>query len=174
MRPEPDNRDAVEAIQAYYSPSIRHAERAAIEYAQLGVKSLITLNAGIAIAFPTIAELLLESVSMNRILLPTSVALAGLVLALLTAWIVYLNHGWEAASEHCKMELAILKSDEYFDQKTFHQFRNLRHENKHFWETHSKKYEERRDLSFKIANVTGFLSGILLVVSVVVFAVLLH
>ena len=115
MRPEPDHRVAIDSNRYYFSPLVVHAEAASREYAQLALRSVITLNAGVAVAYPTIVELFLENITIEEFIGPVAVAVAGAVLGIICAYVTYFNHSFEAQENYTQMELEIVRADEDFD-----------------------------------------------------------
>ena len=170
MRPKEDHRRAVDSIRSYYSPQVTHAEVASREYAQLALRSLITLNAGVAVAYPAIAEVFIKEVGFASILWPTSLAVLGAVVGIVCAYLVYFNHGFEAQQAYCQMELEVVQSDEFFDADTYWTFQKHRSNSKEHWEKWRDRYSARRNAFFFGANIAGIASLLCFSASVLWFA----
>ena len=170
MRPSSDHRSAVDSIRDYYNPLVIHAEVASREYAQLALKSVITLNTGVAVAYPAIAELFLENITVQEFMGPVATAVCGAVLGVICAYLVYFNHSFEALTNYTQMELEIVKADEHFDEETYYQFQKHRNHSKEHWSSWHRKYDGRRDILFYVSNVVGVASLACFSISVVWFA----
>ncbi len=170
MRPDSEHREAIESIRGYYSPLILHAEQASREYAQLALKSVITLNAGVAVAYPAIAELFLDNLTIKEFIWPVTIAVLGSVLGVVASYVVYFNHGYEAQIQFTQMEIEVLDADQHFDKKTYFTFQSHRKQSKEHWQKYNLRYDKLRDITFYVANVVGVLAILCFAASVIWFA----
>ncbi|MEM9573178.1 MAG: hypothetical protein AAF996_17050 [Pseudomonadota bacterium] len=169
MRFEADHRASVEGIQAYYMSRVTVNETALQSYGQMLIRSLITLNAGAAIAYPTVAELLLQRVPIEAVMWPVCLSVLGVILGLLCGWAAYFNHSLNSHFFDSSMEEAILKADEHFDNETYHQFRTWRKESKEWYASYIEKTEKRSNQFYWAANILGFMSAFSMATSLVLF-----
>lgn len=171
MQQSSEHARAIESIRAHYIPQVIHAEAASREYAQLALRSVITLNAGVAVAYPAVAEVFLTNAGIEAILWPTMAAILGVVLGVICAYLAYFNHGYEANVSFTEMELEVVKADEFFDQNTYWTFQAHRNKTKEHWENWRDRYDGRRDLLFYVSNAVGIGALACFGVSVIWFAV---
>lgn len=170
MRQNSEHREAIDSIRNYYSPLIVHAESGAREYAQLALKSIISLNAGVAVAYPAIAELFLDNLTIREFIAPVTIAVAGAVFGVIASYVVYFNHGYEAQTHFTQMELEILSADEHFDNQTYFRFQSHRRKSKEHWQKYNTRFDKLRDVTFYVANAVGVLAVICFASSVILFA----
>lgn len=159
MPPNPDQGETVDSIRSYYGPLVIHAEAASREYAQLALRSIITLNAGVAVAYPAIIEVFIEKADLQDIMLPTALAVFGAVFGVICGYVVFFNHSAEADSSFNKMMLEISKVDGRFDQNA-----------KAHFEQQKAKQDARRNRLFVVASLLGVLSLFSFCISVFSFA----
>ena len=171
MRPEIEQREAIKSIRDYYSPLIQHAETASREYSLLAVRSIITLNAGVAVAYPAIVELFLENISLGELVSPVLIAVVGAVFGVICSYTTYFNHNFEAYDLFSEMELEVVKADEHFDTSTYYTFRKSREVSKEEWVRRSANSRKWQNRTFYVANISGVLGAICFVVSVIWFAI---
>lgn len=148
-----------------------HAEAGSREYAQLALKSIITLNAGVAVAYPAVVELFLENITISEFIWPVLISAFGAVLGIICAYTAYFNYQFEAQVNYTQMELEVTEADEYFDKDTYYRFEKHREQTKEHWKNWNRKYAKRRDLAFYIATLFGFLSVVCFMTSTIWFAV---
>lgn len=98
------------SIRTFYLSRMMHAEAAAREYAQLALRSIITLNAGVAVAYPTIAEVFVDGAGFATILWPTGLAVLGAVMGVLCAYSVFFNHMAESNVAEARMHTEIIEN----------------------------------------------------------------
>lgn len=170
MRPGDEHRQVVDSISGHFTPREHHYESASQSFGELCVRSIITLNAGVAVAYPTVAEVFVADADLSTVLWPTGTAVLGVVLGVLCAFIAYLNNMFAAHNAHYEMQLAILKADEEFDTNTFWRFRDYRTNTKEFYSNLIKRSANKQQICFYSALSVGILAMICFGVSIFWFA----
>lgn len=158
MSYKPEHREAVDSIRAYYGPKIIHAEVASREYAQLALRSIITLNAGVAVAYPAIAEVFIGNATLEHIIAPTALAVFGAVFGVICAYFVFFNHSAEADASFYQMQFEVAEADEHFERSTYWPNQERRQMTKEHWLEQKAKQEGRRNPLFRFASLFGVLS----------------
>ncbi len=171
MRPKEENQRAIDSLNQFYMPQFLQAQQISDSHANKLIGYLVTLSAGVAVAYPTIAQVILTEVAPSEVLLPVVLALIGTALGLLCSFTVYLNYGFLSASLQCELELKTNDADEYFDHETFYSHRKIRSKNREAWAKERDKYHSRQNWTYIVSFVFGGLSALFFIVSVVCFAV---
>ena len=170
MSMAPNYIEAKNTVSTHYQPPIASNSDLAAQYGQMLIKSLITLNTGLAIAFPTVSEIFTPTLPFESILLPTFLALLGAVLAIFGGYATYFNYNAHATMYNAAMQIDFLNVDEKFDDKTYHQMRTFRDQNRNSLEDDYKKSKSRINTTYLLGNFLGVAALILFVSSVGVFA----
>ena len=166
-----EHHQLADSIRSFYGARQLQYESSSREYAQIAVKSVITMNAGVAIAYPTIAEVFIADANFSAVLWPTVLALIGVVFGILSAYSTYFNFAAAAEVARCGMERDLVLAEEHFDQKTFHSFKHKRNQDISFWKDRIEDQENFQQKMFAVGNGSGVIAFACFIASAIWFAI---